>query len=390
MELKERVLKDLRERRERVLKGLTNSIPSPFKRFQNDFIGIEQGKYYLLTGGTKSSKTQLGSFLFIYTPLLYAYQHPEKIRLKIFYYNLEESKDDILIRFMCYLLYTKNNIRISSNDLKSIKEGVILDEAILNLLDTKAYTDIIDFFEQTVIFGDSANPTGIYLESRRYLENHGTVHKKSEDRKDEYGMPTKVEVFDYYEPADPDEYRILFIDHVSLLSTERGQTLKQTIDKLSEYCVKLRNRYKITPVVIQQQSLEQEGLEAHKSNRMKPTLAGLSDSKYTSRDVNIALGIFSPFRCELPEYKGYDIRVLKDRARFLEVLINRGGSPGGMIALYFDGAVNFFKELPNAQTQPEELLQVYKLLTKKPTTLLAVRKNLKKHFSISIFKTKKK
>ena len=32
----------------------------------------------------------------------------------------------------------------------------------------------------------------------------------------------------------------------------------------------------------------------------------------------------------------------------MEVLINRGGSPGGIIALYFDGAVNYFSELPRA------------------------------------------
>ena len=63
---------------------------------------------------------------------------------------------------------------------------------------------------------------------------------------------------------------------------------------------------------------------------------------------NVALGIFSPFKYELKEYFGYDISKLRDNCRFLEVLINRGGSPGGIIALYFDGAVNYFSELPRA------------------------------------------
>ena len=39
--LRDRVLTTLKERRERVLRGEINSIPSPFKRFMNDFIGIE-------------------------------------------------------------------------------------------------------------------------------------------------------------------------------------------------------------------------------------------------------------------------------------------------------------------------------------------------------------
>ena len=59
------------------------------------------------------------------------------------------------------------------------------------------------------------------------------------------------------------------------------------------------------------------------------------------------LGLFSPFRFELPEYLGYDIKALKDNVRFLEVCINRGGQAGGMIGLFFDGATCNFWELPS-------------------------------------------
>ena len=50
MELIERVLQNLRERREKILKGEVNCIPSPFSRFRSEFAGIEQGRYYLLSG----------------------------------------------------------------------------------------------------------------------------------------------------------------------------------------------------------------------------------------------------------------------------------------------------------------------------------------------------
>ena len=52
MELIERVLQNLRERREKILKGEVNCIPSPFTRFRSEFAGIEQGRYYLLSGIT--------------------------------------------------------------------------------------------------------------------------------------------------------------------------------------------------------------------------------------------------------------------------------------------------------------------------------------------------
>ena len=45
-----RVLNGLEERRQKVINGGINSIPSPFIRFSEDFVGVEQGKYYVVTG----------------------------------------------------------------------------------------------------------------------------------------------------------------------------------------------------------------------------------------------------------------------------------------------------------------------------------------------------
>lgn len=348
-DLKERVLKGLEERRNRILNGSINSIPSPFKRFSDDFIGIEQGKYTVITSSTKGAKTQFASFVFVYHTLLYAYNHPEQLRIKIFYYPLEETPEDIMTRFMSYLLYTltEGKIRIAPVDLKSTKNSKPVSQEVLDLLGTEEYDKIIKFFEDNIIFSSSTNPTGVYNECRKYAEEHGTVYKKKQKVRDELTGNTKeIDAFDYYEQDDPDEYRIVFFDHVSLTSTERGLNLKQSIDKLSEYCVILRNRYKFSPVVIQQQAFAGESLEAFKENKVRPTIANLSDSKYPSRDANVVLGLFSPFKHELREYMGYDITILRDNVRFLEVLVNRGGSPGGIVALYFDGAVNYFKELP--------------------------------------------
>ena len=363
MSLKERVLTNLRKRKEKIINGGINSIPSPFVRFSDDFIGIEQSSYYVVTSSTKGSKTQFSSFVFVFNTLLYAYHNPEKVRVKIFYYPLEETPEDIMTRFMSYLLYilSGKQIRVSPTELKSTKNSNPIDDSILDLLNTEEYSKIIQFFEDNVIFSSSTNPTGVYTECRRYAEEHGTVYKRKQKIKNDLGETVEIEVFDHYEQSDPDEYRIIFYDHISLISTERGLTLKQSIDKLSEYFVLLRNRYKFSPVVIQQQSFAGEGLDAFKENKLRPTIANLSDSKYCSRDANVVLGLFSPFKHELPEYQKYDITKLKDNVRFLEVLVNRGGSPGGLVALYFDGAVNYFQELPRPENR-EELNRIYNYL----------------------------
>ncbi len=364
MNLKKRVLTNLKSRQQKLLNGGINSIPSPFLRFSDDFIGIEQASYHVITSTTKGAKTQFASFVYVFHALLYAYKNPDKLRLKIFYYPLEETPEDILTRFMSFLLYhlSQGKTRIAPINLKSTKNNKPISDEILELFNTEEYSKIIQFFEDNVIFSSSTNPTGVYTECKKYAEEHGTVHTKKKKIKDDItGLTKEIEAFNYYEQDDPDEYRIIFYDHISLTSTERGLTLKQSIDKLSEYFVLLRNRYKFSPVVIQQQAFAGESLEAYKENKLRPTIANLSDSKYPSRDANVVLGLFSPFKYELPDYQQYDITKLKDNVRFLEVLVNRGGSPGGLVALYFDGAVNYFKELPRPEDK-EALAKIYNYL----------------------------
>ena len=348
MSLIDRTLEYLQERRDKILNGGVNSIPSPFIRFSDEFIGVEQKKYYVVTGSQKSAKTQLASYLFLYTPLMFAYNNPDKIRLKIFYYPLEESPEDIMLRFMSFILnqLSKGKIRISPTDLQSSKNTRPVSQEVLEILKSEQYKEILQFFEDHVEFSTSRNPTGVWNEVKSYVESRGTVYTKKQKIKNEFGNTEIVDAFDYYVPDDPDEYVLVFFDHISLVKTERGMTLKQSADKLSEYCVELRNKYKVTSVMIQQQMAEMESLDAYKQNKLRPTAQGLADTKYTGRDCNVLLGIFSPYKHELPNYKKYDIEKLEDNARFLEVILNRGGRAGGLVGLFFDGVTCNWAELP--------------------------------------------
>ena len=146
---------------------------------------------------------------------------------------------------------------------------------------------------------------------------------------------------------------------------------------MSEYLAKyLRNRYHYSPVVIQQQAFDGESNDSFKLGKVRPSVAGLGDSKYTSRDANVVLGLFSPYRFGIPEYKGYDITKFKDNIRFLEVCVSRDGEMGGICPLFFDGAVCNFQELPKP-TDIGSLQEVYKYLLKirKQTVVNMVNSN---------------
>lgn len=107
----------------------------------------------------------------------------------------------------------------------------------------------------------------------------------------------------------------------------------------------------------------QESIDNMKASRLKPTLDGLADNKLVARDCNLALGLFSPFRHTIPEYYGYDIKKFKDNIRFLEIMAGREGGGGSICPLYFDGAVNYFKELPKPDNK-NAIEKVYKFLEK--------------------------
>lgn len=361
MSRRARILNRLKQRQLRILSGKVNCIPSKFERFRNDFIGIEQDCYYTITSFTKGAKTQFASDVFIFEPLMYCYNNRGKndVKLKVIYFPLEETEDRITERFMSWLLYKLKKIRISPRDLRSTTSAV--SQEILDILESEEFQEILDYFEECVIIPDEAgNPTGVYKYCIRYAEEHGTVHYKRGKRKDEFGNIQEVEVFDSYEQDDPNEYRLVVIDTINLIDTERGMTMKQSMDKLSEYLAKyLRNKYHYSPVVIQQQAFDQESNEAFKLGRMRPSVAGLGDSKYTSRDSNVVLGLYSPFRFGQENCEGYDIKKLRDNFRLLEVIVNRDGEMGGLCPLFFDGAVCSFTELPHPKLTAE-LTKVYK------------------------------
>lgn len=364
--LVKRVLGNLEKRRERVLTGGINCIPTPFPSFSSDFPGIEQGKYYLVSGSSKGGKTQIANYLFVYTPILYAYLHPEQLRVQIFYFPLEETPEKIIMRFMCHLLYLLSGakIRLSPLELGSIDKNHVVDKAVLDALNGERYADILEFFEEHVHFMSDRNATGCYKTVSKYAEAAGTVHRKTilvENK--ETGVSQSREVFDYYEPKDPDEYVIILWDHASLTDGERGMTMKERIDKLSEYFMIMRNHYNYTPVLIQQQGAETIDSGAVKTKRVAPTLAGLSDSKNPGKDCSMMIGITNPFSFGFPEYKGWDITRLRDYARFIEIVLNREGQSNGLLATYFDGAVNYFTSLPKS-TDSAGLNKFYSLVRK--------------------------
>ena len=351
LELYNRVIDIIKTKRQRGIEGKVNAIPFGLPRFSDELYGIEQKTTYHVTANTKVGKTQITDYLFLYIPFIYAFLNRDKVRLKVFYFTLEMSKEQKYMQFMCFMLFylSGGKIRIEPKNLRSSNVTKLLPLEAITILESDQYKAYFSFFEEIVIFVDDIkNPYGIYKFVREYAQTHGVQHKKMVDFVDEKGeVVSRKEIDDYYEPNDPEEYVEVIVDHIALLTPENGMDLRESICKFSSaYTIPMRNKWHYIPIIVVQQAAAQEGNENQKLGKLKPTLDGYGTAKIISQDADIIIGLFSPFRFALQSYEGYDITKFRDNIRFMELIAGREGGGGTVCPLFFDGGVNFFAELP--------------------------------------------
>lgn len=362
------VLENLKRRKERAENGLYNCIPLAFPRFRMSLPGTEMAKFIVVTANQKVGKSKLVDYMYVYEPLFFMMEHPE-LRVKVQYFTLEVSPMEKYNEFLCHLLYRLDGIEIDTKRLKSVDKDNPVDSKIFELLESERYRPYIEKFEEMVEYiGDTKNPTGINKKCREYALNHGYLNFKKIKVKDELGIESEKQVLDEmdpYTPDDPEEYRIILLDNANNLAKESGMSKMETIEKMAKYGITLRDQLKYIFILVQHQAQAQEGIENQKLNRLKPSSDGLADCKTTTRDANLVIGLYSPFKYGIREYEGYDITKLRDNVRFMEVIEDRDyGANGQICPLYFDGAVSSFAELPRVQNK-EDMEKMYKFVMDK-------------------------
>lgn len=361
----ESVMSYIKDRKQRAESGMFNCLPLPFKRFRQFLPGTEMGKFILVTANQKVCKSKFVDFVYVYETLFFIMEHPE-VKVKILYFSLEESAKKKFLEFQCHLLYRLDKIVISPTDLTSTDKDKPVPDNIIELLESGRYMKYIRKFEEIVEFIDyERNPTGINKKCRDYALSNGHLNFVKVDVQNPDGSIGKREVIDPmnpYTPDDPELYKIAIIDNASNLNTEQGMNKMDTIEKMAKYCITLRNQLNYTMVLVQHQAQAQEGIENFKLNKIKPSSDGLADCKKTTRDINMVIGLYSPFKYGIDNYEGYDITKFKNNIRFMEVVEDRDyGANGNICPLYFNGAVSFFQELPKA-TDTVEMRKWYNFL----------------------------
>lgn len=352
--------------------GYFNCIPfMGMERLEKYLPGIEQSTYYLIAAASGVGKSKLARYLFIHNPIMFLENNPDSdIQLDILYFSLEESKEKVILAEVSKYLYTQHKLNLSIKQLSSVgRYNVLSTEDLQKVQQSEEHVN--NFLKRVKIFDNVRNATGIYNTVRDFALTIGTYYDKNDTPltpQEVHNVKIRVgesyKKVSYYKTHNPKHYVIVLIDHISLLQPETGETLWQSMSKMSSnYCLRIRDKFGFIPVVVQQLAADKERIEANFSKadlvqKLEPSLDGLGDNKTIARDVNVALGLFAPDRYKITEHNGYDITRFRDRYRSMNIMKSRDGIANKKLPLFFNGAVDFFKELPKVD-ELEKMRLVY-------------------------------
>ncbi len=256
-----------------------------------------------------------------------------------------ESK---IIQGISKRLFNNYGYVIPYGQILSMNRNRISEEVYSKIYELRNYFE--EMADVVSMSDEQMTPSTIMKQLTAYAHQNGQIKRKKINTRDPRTGEEKVEeIFDYYVPNNPNEYVLNITDHLAELDTCENRNEKEAIEEHSDNMRIVRNRYGYIPVDIQQQSSAQESLDHFKANKLEPSTEGLGESKLTQRKVNVMLGLFNPSAHEMKSYRGYDITKLGDNFRQLSIIRQRNGVAGINVGLYFNGAVNYFEELPRAE-----------------------------------------
>ena len=325
-----------------------NFIPfSNFKRFSSDYCGILKDDYTIITSGSGTGKSKFMFSQYILEPIKYIINNDfNDVDVKIFLNSLEEPADKIIYNLICTLLY-QHGIYVDIRQLKGIPNtDSLTDELITKIKSLQPFFNMLESKVEISSFNHTAK--SIYERTKNYLikQDIGKVITNSSGNQE-------------YVPKNPNLFTIHITDHIGLItpSKEEGTTFN-AIERHSTYNnLTLKNLYKCQVVDVQQQTALSETLDFNykgvlNEQKLKPSRDGLQYHKNTFNNASFVLGLFAPFRHKIEEYNGYNLSLLQDSYRYLEILKAREGTLCG-IDLFYKGAIGEFEEIPSIMSNKD-------------------------------------
>lgn len=303
--------------------------------------GVTQNTYTLIFSGTGSGKTSLALYSYIYRPLM---EHLHDGNFKVTYFSLEMSSELLFAKLLCMYIFEHYGVELSTKELLSKERNYRLSDENYQIV-----KDCIPWLR------DVENVITVHDKALNAQVLYATLYKELEEEGDFIETDTRIT----YEKHNENLVHLVVIDHLSLVRKSEGRNLKEEMDTVSSYLVTLRNRCKISPLVIMQANRESTSMDRKKAGLDNMQLSDIKDSGSPAQDSEIIISIFNPHRERLNSHRGYDISTLGSRFRSITVLKNRYGEADVEVGVAFYGKCGLWKELPRA----DEIYDYDKYLT---------------------------
>ncbi len=342
-----------RQRIQEGLSGQYQGLSNGFDRINKYIFNVQRACYTLIGGLSGSAKTKLVDFI-----LINALQdaNEKNIPVNVFYYSYEIDEFTKRAEWLSMLIYNNHNITITPEKIKGLGD-FRLTEREQELVHGQM-ENLEALFSKITWRWESSNPTGLYKEWWTHMNSRGTFEK--EEYVDEHGK--KQERIVKFVPTDGNEYNIVILDHMALLKLESREgrmfSLKENLDKMSEYCVRCRNLFKMSFFMLQQfnQGLNSVDRQKYKGVDISPQQSDFKDSTNPYTDADVVLGLLNAYKMDMEKCLGYSINDgesqynLRDRFRMIKIIKNRLSRDNIAMGLLFLPESCYFEELPDANS----------------------------------------
>ena len=328
--ISESLLHQIETGREGTNWGYTMGLP----KLEEVVDGVTQGTYTLVFSPTGTGKTSIVLYSYIFCPLM---EHINDNNYECTYFSLEMSGEMLYAKLLSLYIYEKYKVELSTKELLSRKRNYTLSEKNYNIV--KECMPWLKKVEEKVhVYDKSLNADSLYSILMKRIESDGHFEQINEHQK-------------IYHMNNEKLVHTVIIDHLSLVRRSNNRTLKEEMDLISAYLVTLRNKCKISPVVIMQTNRSSTSMDRRKEGLNNMRIDDTKDSGAPAQDAEVIISLFNPFREKLASYKGYNIKELEGNFRVLSVLKNRYGEADVEVGCAFYGKIGLFKELP----KPDEI-----------------------------------
>lgn len=295
--------------------------------------GMKKGVYSLYFSKSSVGKTSL----VIYRLYRILKDYPDK-DIMIVYFSLELGASTLLAKLLSLYIEETFGVELTYMQLLSFIDK-LTDEQYQYVQQAQNWLESIS--KKFIIYDKQLSADSFYAEMMELHKSLGTFNKIDGGRRT------------IYTPYNPDKMIFTVIDHLLLVSPQKGRTKKEEMDLISTYCVRFRELCQTSFEIIMQENRNATNMDRRKAGMEEPTVDDLQQTGEPLQACDICIALFSPFRTQLKTYRNYRIVDtdegcgLQDIMRSCIILKNRYGISNKVVMTAFKGNIGKFLPLPS-------------------------------------------